>query len=250
MRLKQAGFTLIELSIVIVIIGLIVAGVVGGQQLVNQAKLRQLITTIDKYQTAFLSFKLQYNALAGDFSSASSYWSGAPNGNGDGKFDGIHIDTSVTEVYGAYKHLANAGLMKNNLTGLKGSGPVIGENVPELSYNSSLMTLWFHTANFYPMMPGYESVERIVLSGLDDDYNNPQILTRDALNIDSKIDDGRPLVGKVTAWNNYDYEKCTTLTHQQYPVTQTVIDEDYAPAKYSVDEAEGKCTIQVMLSVQ
>ncbi len=42
----KMGFTLIELSIVIVIIGLIVAGIIGGQSLVRQAKVRPIITNI------------------------------------------------------------------------------------------------------------------------------------------------------------------------------------------------------------
>ena len=81
------GFTLIELSIVIVIIGLIVAGVVGGQALVRQSKLRSIITDHQKIQTSMNAFKLEYNYLPGDIPNASDYWSGEVDGDGDGYAD-------------------------------------------------------------------------------------------------------------------------------------------------------------------
>jgi len=103
-------------------------------------------------------------------------------------------------------------------------------------------------------MPGYpdDGKQRIVLSGLNDDYNNPQIRTEDALQIDIKIDEGTPLLGKVTSWNNYDYIKCTTLNHvsDDWPITQDTIKNDYAPAKYNVGQPNGKCTVQIILLVQ
>ena len=69
--IHQEGFTLIELSIVIVIIGLIVAGVVGGQTLVLQAKIRSQISDFNKYKIAYNTFQLEYNAIPGDFNQAS-----------------------------------------------------------------------------------------------------------------------------------------------------------------------------------
>lgn len=77
---KTKAFTLIELSIVVVIIGLIVAGVVAGQSLVKQAKIRGVIQNWQKYTAAVTAFQLQYNTIPGDMPNASSYWSGAPNG--------------------------------------------------------------------------------------------------------------------------------------------------------------------------
>ena len=73
---KDLGFTLVELSIVIVIIGLIVGGVTAGQSLVEAAKMQSQISELRKYEVAFNIFKLEYDAIPGDFSQASDYWGG------------------------------------------------------------------------------------------------------------------------------------------------------------------------------
>lgn len=70
---KHRGFTLVELSVVIVLIGLIIAGVVGAQSLVKQGKMRAQISELQKYQVAFNTFRLEYNAIPGDFDRASQY---------------------------------------------------------------------------------------------------------------------------------------------------------------------------------
>lgn len=106
------GFTLIELSIVIVIIGLIVAGVVGGQSLVNQSKLRSQIAEFDKYKIAYNAFKLEYDAIPGDFNDASSYW-GVSDGNGDRRINSpsTHGHLPASENMKFFEHLSQAGLL-------------------------------------------------------------------------------------------------------------------------------------------
>ncbi len=88
---KIKAFTLIELSIVLVIISLIVGGVIGGKSLIRSAEIHAFTTEIKTYETALNTFNLQYDALPGDMKDAFDYWgtscaatAGACNGDGNG----------------------------------------------------------------------------------------------------------------------------------------------------------------------
>ena len=81
----QHGFTLVEISIVLVIIGLIVGGILVGRDLIHAAVIRADITAVQKMDTAVLTFKLKYNALPGDTQEATTFLgSAAYNGDGNG----------------------------------------------------------------------------------------------------------------------------------------------------------------------
>jgi prepilin-type N-terminal cleavage/methylation domain-containing protein len=88
-RCDGAGFTLIELSIVLVIIGLIVGGVLVGQDLIRAAAVRAQITQIEKYNTAANTFYGKYGYLPGDINGTAATQfgfvaRGAYGGQGDG----------------------------------------------------------------------------------------------------------------------------------------------------------------------
>lgn len=119
------GFTLIELSIVIVIIGLIVAGVVGGQTLIYQSKVRSIITDYKQYQVAMNAFRLEYDALPGDFNRAANYGIGA-SGNGDKQ-----IADAGTDGVRFWQHLSGADLIKGSYAG---TGLGIGLGIPGSTY--------------------------------------------------------------------------------------------------------------------
>src|SRR5215475_14851525 len=87
----QQGFTLVELSIVLVIIGLIVGGVLVGQDMIKAAELRSTISQIEKYNTAVNTFRDKYRYIPGDINQTHAVNVGLYNrtanvnaGNGDG----------------------------------------------------------------------------------------------------------------------------------------------------------------------
>jgi prepilin-type N-terminal cleavage/methylation domain-containing protein len=67
---KKQGFTLVELSIVIIIVGLIIATVSVGQSLIKQSEIRTVISEVNGHNTSLLTFKSIYNALPGDMMNA------------------------------------------------------------------------------------------------------------------------------------------------------------------------------------
>lgn len=88
---RNSGFTLVELSIVLVIISLIVGGIIGGKSLLRSAEIQALTAEVKTYQTALNTFNLQFDAIPGDMRDAFDYWgtncagtAGACNGDGDG----------------------------------------------------------------------------------------------------------------------------------------------------------------------
>lgn len=74
MRLRQSGFSLVEISIVIVVIGLLVGGVLAGRSVIRAAELRAVGTEMNNYVTAIYQFRDKYSGLPGDLVNATLYW--------------------------------------------------------------------------------------------------------------------------------------------------------------------------------
>jgi prepilin-type N-terminal cleavage/methylation domain-containing protein len=138
---SRQAFTLVELSIVLVILGLLVGGVLSGQSLIRAAELRSITSDLSKYMAATHAFRDKYFSLPGDMTNATQFWgvlagtgsdttcqntasTSKATCNGDG--DGSLLSTIGGTAYSSYEnfrywqHLANAGLIEGLYTGLGG----------------------------------------------------------------------------------------------------------------------------------
>lgn len=144
------GFSLVELSIVLVILGLLTGGILAGQSLIRAAELRAVSTEYNRYIAAVGTFRDKYFALPGDMSNATKFWTTAgtcPGNNAspsttqatcDGNADGHVLQNAATanETFRFWQHLANGGLIEGSYSGVSNSASatgveaLVGSNVP------------------------------------------------------------------------------------------------------------------------
>lgn len=219
--MKKSGFSLLELSIVLVIIGLLAGGILTGQSLIRAAELRSVIKDIERYTTSIHAFRDKYFALPGDMTNATAFWGAAHatpatcqttvgtgtqtcNGNGDGWIGNLSSGQSY-EWWRAWQHLANAGLIEGTYNGVASGGGsydgTVGLNLPASKISNTGYA--FYSFSWSASTYWYDYTGNLMTFGADRAGNNylqdPAIATEEAWNIDMKIDDGLPGQGKIVA---------------------------------------------------
>jgi prepilin-type N-terminal cleavage/methylation domain-containing protein len=120
MRRHAQGFTLIEIAIVLVIIGLLLGGVLKGQELITGARVRNLISQQDGIKAAYFGFLDRYRALPGDYPQAMQNITGATTfGNGNGQIEATATPASgstANEDIAVWEHLSRAGFINGAYT--------------------------------------------------------------------------------------------------------------------------------------
>lgn len=116
---KQQGFSLIELAIVLVIAGLLLAGVLRGQEWIANAKVKSLAADFRHIPTYFYGYQDRFRVLPGDDHAADTHINGtnasSSNQTQDGLIQGTWNSTTVTdESYLVWQHLRLAGLMNGS----------------------------------------------------------------------------------------------------------------------------------------
>ena len=113
-RITTAGFTLVEVAIVLVILGLLLGGILKGQELLTNARVRELITQQDGIKAAFFGLGTTTRSLPGDYHQAiGSIVNATQNGNGNGR---VESDTTPNESILAWEHLSRAGFINATYT--------------------------------------------------------------------------------------------------------------------------------------
>ncbi|KUJ74633.1 hypothetical protein AVO42_04330 [Thiomicrospira sp. XS5] len=106
---RQRGFTLVEIAIVLVIVGLVLGGVLKGQEMIRGAKVKNVNNDAQNIISAVSTYKDRYNVMPGDDSVSSIAVAANVAGNGDGQ-----LETGENGAFWA--HLRQAGLMKGTGT--------------------------------------------------------------------------------------------------------------------------------------
>lgn len=210
----QRGFSLVELSIVLVILGLLVGGILAGQSLIRASQLRGVVTEHDRYKTAIFSFRDKYFMLPGDMNNATSFWGdqatgtyacasgstpdgtpGTCNGNGNGQIGGT--SSPGPEGVRAWQHLQLANLIEGSLTGYYDTGGklTIGVNSPaSKNPNTGWALVYRGTGANEPIYGTSVNFMQIGTESANELWG-AALRPADAWNIDTKIDDGQPTTG-------------------------------------------------------
>jgi type II secretory pathway pseudopilin PulG len=205
----QKGFSIAELSISILVISLIIAGIMAGAQLRNQALIKAVISEREQIMAAVDTFQAQYSYLPGDMPNASTYWPSCDatpsncNGNNDGWFTVTGATLLKDERYRAWQQLTDSkifpGSFSGTCTGAVGTANP-GVNCPVSRYPGAS-----HKFHYY----GVFGIGNLIAF---DAMTGP-----DSYTLDLKIDDGLARSGMV--WSNgtcysgntYDLTKKTSI---------------------------------------
>jgi len=90
MKNVQKGFTLVEIAIVLVIIGLLLGGILKGQEMITQAKIKNAVADFSGISAAYYGYQDRYRAIPGDDPNAGTRWAGAGSGDGNGVVAGAY----------------------------------------------------------------------------------------------------------------------------------------------------------------
>lgn len=211
--IQQVGFTLIELSIVLVIIGLIVGGVLVGQDLIKAAEIRATIGQYEKYNSAMNTFRTKYNAMPGDmpFATANAFGIGpsgttlTAGGDGNGLIESTaatNLNIPALETILIWQQLSAGSLVDGSFGAAITTAGVLGATPTPALY---LPPAKLGRGNYWiaGSSAGYNYYGLAVVSAISATTYTAAagggLTPVEAFNIDSKLDDGNPNTGIIQA---------------------------------------------------
>jgi prepilin-type N-terminal cleavage/methylation domain-containing protein len=180
---RQRGFTLVEIAIVLVIIGLLLGGILKGQEMITQAKIKNVINDFNGLSAAVNSYRDRYRMLPGDDNGAEARWGLAAGNNGDGNgvIGGKYNSTTAGDESRLFwLHLRQAGFV-----------PGAGDEQPRNA-----------TAGLIGVQTGNGATTPVAALGAFTSLIacSTSIPDKVAGAVDAQMDDGRPNLGQMRAF--------------------------------------------------
>ena len=194
MKNKQQGFTLIEIAIVLLIIGLLLGGIMKGQSMINSARVRAIANDLVGIEAAWVSFEDRYRSLPGDYSKASTHIvEGAIDGDSNARVD------STAEAGAVRQHLAGAGFISGSFDGAPVASLTDGDCV-ETTCPGNPYSGFYKIGNSNNALDQENPSHELATGG-----NIPVAVMYE---LDLKIDDGAPNTGRLRSFDGADYGDC------------------------------------------
>lgn len=197
MNKRQSGFTLVEIAIVLVIIGLLLGGVLKGQEMIANAKFKNLMSDVKAYQAAYYTFQDRFHAVPGDLTQANAQAqlnAASPGSTAtDGRIAGGVCNSNTDESCMAWQQLRYANMIPGNPT-LQGNAAN-----PTHAYGARVYGMFYSTA--YGRSGNY-----LYLENIPGDV---------AQRLDREMDDGTGSSGTVFCVNG--------CTGGAYPITGAMV---------------------------
>ena len=186
MKSQQSGFTLVEIAIVLVIIGLLLGGILKGQELINSAKVKNLANDFRVIPTYIYAFQDKFKALPGDDAQVAAHVTGAtlsttgPVGNGviNGHWN---TATATEESFLFWQHVRLANLA---------AGPTDTTDATYRPTNAVGGRIGIASVSTTPQITGMTGTYQVCSTG---------VLGKFAVQLDVQMDDGQPCTGSMRA---------------------------------------------------
>ncbi|MFZ8864616.1 MAG: prepilin-type N-terminal cleavage/methylation domain-containing protein [Rickettsiales bacterium] len=190
--MNKNGFSLIELSIVLIIIGLLIAGVSSGSKLIEQARVNKAVSALRDFKGSYLTFLLTYEKTPGDMNNAVEFFGATTaDGGGNGQIEATAAATSESLL--AWQHMSLAGVISGTFTQPADGIQTAGTTGPKSALNGACNAPLYNgtvTSNGLQVGTDNNSIDCSATTAL---------LAGTVYKIDNKIDDGIANSGEILA---------------------------------------------------